>query len=73
MSISKSDIKNYKCFHCGEDCPEDSYNLNDKYFCCAGCKTVYELLNENNLSNYYTIMDMPGVSLKDTHQKDLIF
>jgi len=73
MSISKSDIKYHKCFHCGEDCPDDSYNLNDKYFCCAGCKTVYELLNGNNLNSYYTIMDMPGISLKGAQSKRFDF
>ena len=73
MSISKPDIKNLKCFHCGEDCPDNSYHTGDKYFCCAGCKTVYELLNENNLSNYYTIMDMPGVSFKGTQSKRFDF
>ncbi len=73
MSISKPDIKNLKCFHCGEVCPDNSYHAGDKYFCCAGCKTVYELLNENNLSNYYTIMDMPGVSLKGVQSKRFDF
>jgi Cu+-exporting ATPase len=73
MSISKPDIKNLKCFHCGEVCPDNNYHTGDKYFCCAGCKTVYELLNENNLSNYYTIMDMPGVSFKGQHSKRFDF
>jgi Cu+-exporting ATPase len=73
MSISKADIKNLKCFHCGEVCPDNSYHTGDKYFCCAGCKTVYELLNENNLSNYYTIMDMPGVSFKGIQSKRFDF
>ncbi|HKI77560.1 MAG TPA: heavy metal translocating P-type ATPase metal-binding domain-containing protein [Ignavibacteriaceae bacterium] len=73
MSIQNPDIKNKKCFHCGEDCTENSYRLDEKYFCCNGCKTVYELLNENNLSNYYTIMDMPGVSFKGVHSKRFDF
>lgn len=73
MSDSKPDIENLKCFHCGEDCPDDSYSIGDKYFCCAGCKTVYELLNENNLSNYYTIMDTPGVSFKGAQSKKFDF
>lgn len=61
--------KNIKCYHCGENCADDSYTLDDKVFCCAGCRTVYELLNKNELSKYYTMMDTPGISLKDISDK----
>jgi Cu+-exporting ATPase len=49
------------CFHCGEDCIEDLVEYNEKNFCCPGCKLVYEILNENNLCNYYDLSDSPGV------------
>lgn len=52
------------CYHCGEDCPSGSVHIDDKYFCCLGCKTVYEILNEGNLCKYYEIDKTPGVSLK---------
>ena len=55
------------CYHCGENC-NGSIVLNQKKFCCEGCKTVYEILNENNLCNYYTLNDKPGVSLKGVIQ-----
>lgn len=41
------------CFHCGDICPNDDINIDDKLFCCSGCKTVYEILNQSGLDNYY--------------------
>lgn len=51
-----------KCFHCGEECPDKEIKINDKYFCCNGCKTVYEILESNNLCNYYSIEEQPGIT-----------
>lgn len=48
------------CFHCGQDCLGTGISLGDKYFCCAGCKTVYEILYQNNLCQYYNIQKNPG-------------
>ena len=59
------DIK-LKCFHCGEPCPDDLINLGDKYFCCSGCKLVYEILEENKLCKYYEIDKKAGISLKNS-------
>lgn len=50
-----------KCFHCGDDCI-DEVNHQDKSFCCHGCKTVFDILNENDLSYYYSLEQTPGVS-----------
>ncbi|MFN8286207.1 MAG: heavy metal translocating P-type ATPase metal-binding domain-containing protein [Chitinophagales bacterium] len=50
------------CYHCGEDCKEEIH-FDDKNFCCQGCKTVYEVLSENNLCNYYDLNNAPGKSL----------
>jgi len=36
--------------------------FDNKSFCCEGCKTVYEILNENELCNYYDIDATPGIS-----------
>jgi len=43
----------------------------DKPFCCEGCKTVYQILNENKLSGYYDIYETPGakVELQDFGSK----
>ncbi|MFN8355232.1 MAG: heavy metal translocating P-type ATPase metal-binding domain-containing protein [Spirosomataceae bacterium] len=49
-----------QCYHCGTHCPDDTIHLEDKFFCCEGCKTVYEVLEANNLCQYYSITTTPG-------------
>ncbi|GAB3313081.1 heavy metal translocating P-type ATPase metal-binding domain-containing protein [Hymenobacter humi] len=39
--------------------------LADKPFCCAGCRTVYELLDANNLCTYYRLDAQPGLKVKE--------
>ena len=51
---------NLTCYHCGEDSPSDSIHLDEKIFCCEGCKIVYEILNEKNLCTYYDLNTSPG-------------
>ena len=50
------------CAHCGEDCVEEILTLGDHKFCCAGCKTVYQILHENDLSQYYDLENSPGIT-----------
>ncbi len=52
------------CFHCGDLCREDHVIFEEKDFCCNGCKTVYEILKENDLCNYYDLENSPGITLK---------
>lgn len=52
------------CVHCGEDCGNYPVLWNEKAFCCNGCKTVYQLLNENKLYTYYEIEDTPGIKVE---------
>ena len=56
------------CFHCGEDCHSEIVLFSEKLFCCHGCKMVYEILNENDLCQYYEIEEQAGVSLKGKKQ-----
>ncbi|MFY8167037.1 MAG: heavy metal translocating P-type ATPase, partial [Sediminibacterium sp.] len=53
----------HKCYHCGEKCDE-TIQLDKKYFCCDGCRMVFQLLDENGLCQYYDLSDMPGLSAK---------
>ncbi len=69
MTLSNKTKDFLKCYHCGEDCIDDTISIDDKVFCCTGCKTVYELLNKNKLSDYYTLQQSPGISLKDFEDK----
>ncbi|MCO5251730.1 MAG: heavy metal translocating P-type ATPase metal-binding domain-containing protein [Candidatus Kapabacteria bacterium] len=41
------------CFHCGDVCPDDTIRIDNKYFCCNGCKTVHILLSDNDLTKIY--------------------
>ncbi len=52
------------CYHCGDSCKDQPIVAHDKTFCCDGCKTVYELLEENNLCTYYSLDQNPGISGK---------
>ncbi len=56
------------CFHCGDVCPDQAIAIGEKYFCCHGCKTVFEILHTNELCDYYTIENQPGI----TPKQDLI-
>ncbi len=50
------------CFHCGTACGRGLL-IEEKAFCCEGCKLVYELINKNGLCNYYELQAHPGLSL----------
>jgi P-type Cu+ transporter len=63
--MTQTDVTtNLKCYHCGQQC-EDTLWLNEKIFCCYGCKTVFEILNENDLCEYYDLEKNPGIQLKN--------
>lgn len=64
MSISTAKEKNLECSHCGEKCDQELIESNGQNFCCEGCRTVYEILLENDLDNFYCVADAPGVSSK---------
>lgn len=61
------------CYHCGEECPSDEIKINDKLFCCNGCKTVYEMLEANDLCNYYSLDETPGITKKDEIKRNFDF
>lgn len=60
------------CYHCGQKCEESLY-LDEKQFCCYGCKTVYEILNTNNLCQYYQLGDHPGISLRQPNDDSFLY
>ncbi len=53
------------CFHCGDACLDVEITHDDKSFCCHGCKTVYDILHDNDLSYYYDLQKTPGISPKE--------
>lgn len=48
------------CYHCGDSCNDTIIKIDDKNFCCNGCKTVYEIFSENDLTCYYDFQETPG-------------
>lgn len=61
------------CYHCGDDCREDVVTVNDKHFCCPGCKLVYEIVLENNLCTYYDLNSSPGIQQQKVIEKRFNF
>lgn len=53
-------MKTVPCFHCGTPCDDLSIVSQDKQFCCYGCKTVFEILFENDMACYYDFENNPG-------------
>ncbi len=66
-------VEQLACYHCGQPCEEETIIQDNKNFCCQGCKMVYEILDENNLCEYYTYTDKPGVSLRHVHEESYAF
>ena len=62
-------MENNSCFHCGDDCGNHPITFQDKSFCCNGCKTVYEIFNENDLTCYYDLQNAPGAVPKEIEGK----
>ncbi len=58
------------CFHCGLDVIKaEEIFFDDKIFCCTGCKTVYEIFNQNDLKSYYDFEKSPGATPQNTNGK----
>lgn len=61
--IPEKEVHNkHVCYHCGTPCITDNIAIEEKIFCCEGCKLVYEILNENGLCDYYKIQNHPGLT-----------
>jgi len=57
------------CFHCGDNCGQNPLKFDSKSFCCNGCKTVYEIFSENDLTCYYDLQTAPGAIPNDIKGK----
>lgn len=53
------------CFHCGQGIEKERILFDEKTFCCNGCKSVYEILNINNLANFYELNKRAGIRPSD--------
>lgn len=61
------------CYHCGDECPDDKIHIDNKIFCCNGCKSVFSILNNNDMCTYYSISDAPGITKKDENKRNYDF
>jgi P-type Cu+ transporter len=52
------------CFHCGTPCGTGGIDSNGQSFCCRGCLTVFELLTENGLADFYRFGQAAGVRVE---------
>ncbi|MCB4798708.1 heavy metal translocating P-type ATPase [Neotamlana laminarinivorans] len=62
-------MKKTTCFHCGDPCESQHVTYQEKDFCCNGCKTVYEIFSENDLTCYYDLQQTPGATPQDIEGK----
>ncbi len=61
------------CYHCGDDCPDNSINIEDKFFCCNGCKTVHQLLNDVELGSTFEEARQAGIKAQKFKEKEFEF
>lgn len=64
-TVQKHTTPTLKCYHCGSECNDFHLELDEKSFCCEGCKTVYSILNSNGLCTYYDLEKNPGLTIKN--------
>lgn len=55
-----------KCYHCGDSVIGKPVEYDEKNFCCTGCKSVYQILHENDLTNFYSYNEGSGVKPSDS-------
>ncbi|TDU39671.1 Cu+-exporting ATPase [Gelidibacter sediminis] len=62
-------MEHTSCFHCGDLCDTSTVLHDEKSFCCQGCKTVYEIFSDNDLTCYYDLQSNPGTTPQDIQGK----
>jgi Cu+-exporting ATPase len=72
MALVAEELK-LLCYHCGDSCTNSHIAIQEKVFCCQGCKTVYEILNENSLCDYYDLGNQPGNKISTKSEKEYAF
>lgn len=61
------------CFHCGDEVIGKAILFDEKSFCCNGCKSVYQLLKDNNLGTFYTLEQGAGAKPSASNQHKYAF
>lgn len=71
--VEIAEKKSIQCFHCGDKCKDESITFDDKVFCCNGCKTVYEILDQSSMCDYYSLDKAPGTKVNNQIGKKFAF
>ena len=50
-----------ECYHCGDKIIGKPIRGHDKEFCCTGCLSVFEILSDNDLEQFYQFNEKSGV------------
>lgn len=53
------------CYHCGDKVRTSIYSMEEKAFCCLGCQSVYQILQDNGMHHYYRYNQHPGKSQRN--------
>ncbi|MGN8226324.1 heavy metal translocating P-type ATPase [Gracilimonas sp. BCB1] len=69
MTNPGATISTEVCYHCGEVCQESTVHFQKKSFCCTGCQTAYQILDESGLCSYYDLESNPGINLRNTRSR----
>ena len=67
--IGRNTIEKTTCYHCGDECESLEYIVDDRQFCCQGCKSVYTILSAGDLCNYYSYNEHPGATRLRTDKR----
>jgi Cu+-exporting ATPase len=62
LTLDPTTIATDVCRHCGDACGDTLVRAAGGVFCCQGCASVFALLHESGLDDYYACEIAPGVS-----------
>ncbi len=69
MSSENSEHKKVVCTHCGLDVPRGlQVDGAEHQFCCSGCRTVYALLHDQGMGDFYDLRESCGISRPQEQQ-----
>lgn len=60
-AILTTNFTEVNCFHCGLP-TKNPITEDDHHFCCQGCKSVFSIIQDNDLEKYYSLKEEAGVS-----------
>lgn len=70
--ITNSNTEVSTCYHCGAK-TKHSIEFENLQFCCNGCLSVYQILEKNNLCQYYNFNESPGQTVDNLDSLDSKF